>query len=307
MSGLIQEKILLKGLKKRILIIGLMALIAAATVLIFYIYNFQGDLSPDQSKWAEFGDYFGGVLNPIFSFFALIALLMTILVQSHELQLSRIEVTKSSEALSKQSEGQKVQIFENTFFHLVKLHNDIIENTQLSYVDLSEYQADVLNHFSSKEIEKPGRRAFKVIYDAYTFEYQDHLYLNTHTGIGNIISVSYETFYEVFQSYIGHYFRNLYVILRYIDESDITNKKLYVRVIRSQVSSYEFCLLFYNALSEKGRLKLKPLLEKYEFFDNMDLSLLVDPYSEIWLFDIKAFGENDIESYRPECKPSDQT
>lgn len=43
-----------------------------------YFYNFQGNLAPNHDAWGQFGDFIGGVLNPTFSFLALIVLLSTI-------------------------------------------------------------------------------------------------------------------------------------------------------------------------------------------------------------------------------------
>lgn len=62
-----------------------------AFVFYFINFGFQG-LSKDQEVWAQFGDYFGGVLNPVFAFLAFIALLITINLQNKALSQSKKEL-----------------------------------------------------------------------------------------------------------------------------------------------------------------------------------------------------------------------
>ncbi|KFF09133.1 hypothetical protein IX38_01040 [Chryseobacterium luteum] len=58
----------------RIILIGsIIALIAIILPVIFYVVNFyEYNRSTDPSDWGVFGDYIGGVLNPIISFLTLI-------------------------------------------------------------------------------------------------------------------------------------------------------------------------------------------------------------------------------------------
>ncbi|MDD5273291.1 MAG: hypothetical protein PHU14_11280 [Methylovulum sp.] len=80
--------------------------------------NAASDMPEEYAKWGTFGDYVGGILNPIFSFLALMALLWTINLQikqleiseqglndsREELELTRIELTKTAAAANKQAE-----------------------------------------------------------------------------------------------------------------------------------------------------------------------------------------------------------
>ena len=67
---------------------------------------------------------------------------------------------------------------------------------------------------------------------------------------GERIRDAYNEFHHTFQPHIGHYFRNLYQILRFINDSpsEVEDKKLYGRLVRAQLSSDELFLLFYNCL-----------------------------------------------------------
>lgn len=88
--------------------------ILLAVVVGLYFFQFFGPLSDDGSSWGEFGDYVGGVLNPVFGFLALIALLWTIALQSKELRHSTQELKHSADALHAQNETLKIQNFEAT-------------------------------------------------------------------------------------------------------------------------------------------------------------------------------------------------
>lgn len=74
--------------------IALIALFSAFVTIAFYRYNFQGAFSSLNEHWGTFGDYVGGVLNPILSFLALLALLYTINLQIADHRLLKKQATK---------------------------------------------------------------------------------------------------------------------------------------------------------------------------------------------------------------------
>ena len=60
---------------------GTTGLLLVLGVLAFYVVTFSTGVSGSQEVWGQFGDYFGGLLNPILSFFAFVGLLFTVNVQ----------------------------------------------------------------------------------------------------------------------------------------------------------------------------------------------------------------------------------
>lgn len=61
------------------ILIGLLALLVAALVVAPYVLYFNDrPVSLNPAEWGSFGDYIGGLLNPILSFFALVGLLLTL-------------------------------------------------------------------------------------------------------------------------------------------------------------------------------------------------------------------------------------
>ena len=77
---------------------------------------------------------------------------------------------------------------------------------------------------------------------------------------------------------LDHYFRHLYRVIKYIDESKVVaedkQKYEYTCIVRASLSQYELIMLFYNCLSSNGVEKFKPLIEKYAIFNNIREDLL---------------------------------
>jgi hypothetical protein len=100
----------------------------------------------------------------------------------------------------------------------------------------------------------------------------------------------YDALYRGLQGHLGHYFRNLYHIIKFVDEThDIKDdlKKTYTTLVRAQLSSYEQALLFYNCIHPNGE-EFYILIEKYSLFHNLDESLLLDVTHEDY-YDPKAW------------------
>jgi hypothetical protein len=77
--------------------------------LLFYGISFFGPLSANASTWGQFGDYFGGVLNPVVGLAALIALLWTLKLQRKELRTSIDELRKTAAAATQQAKTAEYQ------------------------------------------------------------------------------------------------------------------------------------------------------------------------------------------------------
>jgi uncharacterized membrane protein len=88
-----------------------LAILLALTLMFLVFYNytsvFGSYVMPDREAWGQFGDYFGGILNPIFSFLAFIALLITL----------RLQIAASKDAFRRDLE----QVREQRFFQLLAM------------------------------------------------------------------------------------------------------------------------------------------------------------------------------------------
>lgn len=266
---------ILRNLGAVLLSIGVIALVVGSITVFFYIHQFGGSLSGEHAQWAEFGDYVGGALGSIFAFFGLIALLLTLWIQSRELRVSSAELRRSAEALAEQNNSIKIQSFENRFFNMISLHHEIVNGMDLR---------------AKGEVTSSGRDCLRVFYERLKKEFEPALrgdYLDYKDGL---IS-GYAKFYEKHAHELGHYFRNIYRILKFIEESDAPGKTEYSGILRAQLSNPELALLFYNGITVRGD-KLKPLAEKYALFENLEPNQLARKDEDSKFYEPKAFGEH---------------
>lgn len=247
---------------KWLIVLVSIALICSVTLISLYAYKFFGPLSNDQGVWGQFGDYVGGILNPLFSVTALFALLYTIVLQTKELRESSRQLEKSADALSTQNSVLLKQSFETSFFNLVSQFNELVRDL-------------VAPNGSSK-----GKQCFAWLNDSLVTLYMDNVVRGDFTGpVHDAVNSQYVKFYQYNGHLIGHYFRTLYNILKFINSSQITatEKKFYTNIIRAQLSKYELSLILYNCASSYGSEKLLPLVVKYDILKHLEPESLAAP------------------------------
>lgn len=210
-----------------------------------------------------FGDFLGGVLNPILAFLTFIGLIFTIIIQRKELHLARIEYRKSAEALANQSDSAKEQNIDNTFFNLINLHNNITNELVVTVIEDSSGKL-YMKKPVGKLIEErafTGRETFTVI----------RKLISKDSISGKLLKRNYDKFQVQRNNVVSHYFRNLYQILNYISSSGLDEKqqRKYARIVRSQLSSDELIILYFNCLSphvDSG--KFLTLISKYSMLEH---------------------------------------
>ncbi len=112
---------------------------------------------------------------------------------------------------------QNRQGFENKFFQLLKLHHEIVGAIE-KYVGTLPIK---------------GRRNFSAFYDEFLSTYQNEYIKNPHDEPLKIIQRVYVAFFANRQADIGHYYRNLYHIIKFVDTSETDDKEFYTHLISS--------------------------------------------------------------------------
>lgn len=125
-----------------------LSLIAIAMIAIFGAYTWRFHNLPfgDPSMWGQFGDYVGGMLNPVLGSLSLLALAYTVFLQNktleatkEQLRISREESEKSTEAFKSQNEILRIQTFETTLFNMLSNNRAILD---IASTDLSRKPTD---------------------------------------------------------------------------------------------------------------------------------------------------------------------
>lgn len=238
-------------------------------------------LYPVESR-GTIGDMFGAV-NALFSGLAFATLIYTAWMQREELALQREELAATRLEL----EGQKLQLqeqtktfamqrFEDSFFALLRTHGEIVAAMDL--------MGPAGSTTKSRDCFKVWYRRLQKVH-AHTAVYPDGQALQTVQSV-------YRSFYEDHQAELGHYFRHLYHIIKFVKAAPIEDKRMYTALVRAQLSGYEHLMLFYNCLSEYGYQRFKPLIEEFALLENMPQSQLIAPELHIKLYQSAAYGED---------------
>ena len=239
-----------------------------------------------------FGDMFGG-LNALFSGLAFAGIILTIYMQRRELEfqreelrLTRITLNAQRKEMSAQNKTLKLQQFENTFFSMLRVLNDIVNSIDL------RAKGD-----AAGPVISTGRDSFQI--------FMKQLVKTLKSPCGIIIDEEPEDQVEAIKAYyqmwwrehrkdLGHYFRTLYNLIKFIDEFDMSfsNKKKYTRIVRAQLSDQEQVLLFYNCLSDIGEGFKKNVIQ-YALIKQVPSDLLVKPAHK-QLYPAKVFRDSKV-------------
>lgn len=206
-------------------------LIIVAFVFGFYFYNFHDAINIEQANWGEFGDYVGGVLNPIIAFSALLALLVSIGIQSKELAAANELLSQSNFVLKKQN-------FVAFFFPMLSMHLDFIR--QIDYFGLDDHGND---------IHRNGSEAFQKHWESLI----QHINLQAKKkiNVNNKDKLSIEDIQIALEEYscfevanIDPYLSNLTSILLIIEKSELSEIDDYYSLLTSNFSRPQWAFLF---------------------------------------------------------------
>jgi hypothetical protein len=234
-----------------------------------------------QEIFGQWGENIGGIVGSLWAlagvtlFYEALRFQRTeLIMQRHELELQRHEIIEQTEQQRVQNETLLVQTFENTFFQLMTLHNEIVE-----VISMEIKEADMETHGVTKR-RISGRECFVEYYKLYKrffhFSVEEIRTKDLDMNMaGELISSSYALFFEEAQANLGHYFRNLYSIIKFIDRNKLKEKKFHIELIRAQLSNYELLLLYFHCLSENGK-DMKSPIEKYSLLSNLPHDELIE-------------------------------
>lgn len=233
-------------INKILLGVAIIALVVVVVVFGFYFYKFPDALNNSKTDLGVFGDFVGGTLNPLLSFFGFIALLYTVVIQR--------------KVLESNDKTQAKQQFESTFFSLLNVHNQVLEN--LFQQEPSSLKMVLREIYPKKNLGLDHCNS--------ALKKQIHLCI--------------------------HYLKVLYELLRFIKTNSLgDDERNYSNIVRALLPFEIMTLLAIYCYDEKnGEFKL--LIERYAIFE--DAIFKLESYSDGSLdaseikkfYDDKAFG-----------------
>lgn len=217
----------------------------------------------------EIGDALAGFAGTL----ALVWIVVTVAIQSRELSEQRKQLRQQTEEFKATNAVLEAQRFDSFFFELVATHNAIVAAIDIRTIDQTKLIGqgrDCFRYFFRQISEKSAGEA---------------MYPNLTTD--NTLE-KYEALYKKHRSDLGHYFRFLFNSMRVIETSPSAQDK-HKKLFRSLFSDDELLVIFYNAVSPRGE-NLKPLIESFEFFNNLPQDRLIYRTHKS-LLSPKSFGE----------------
>lgn len=242
----------------------------AFAAVAIYMWNFrQGPIATDPASWGQLGDYLGGVINPAVGLATVFLIVISITIQRRELRSSLKEMKNANEAAARMSFEQslftwlenyhsQIRDIEQGIYKgrkvLLHLHEQSLSPRLTAYPGASNPPPDNaagnqvlirLNVPGAKGLEQLAERQFRA-------------------------TITYQMLYQKHKSDFDAPFRTLYRLIRWIDNSPLTDREKwhYCTLVRSQLSWPELVFLYYNGLITEGE-KLAVYANKYALFDNI--------------------------------------
>jgi Putative phage abortive infection protein len=245
----------------------------------------------------DYSEFVGGLIGSFWSLAGVLLFYASLTSQKADLEAQKDllvkqidEIVAQTKESRIQNELNKKQKNEDTFFQLLRFHNEIISAITL---DVNE-----MDFSSGQNIAKTisGRKTFVEYYDTYKRFFQEASEMmpaNSPEGLAKLFDKSYSTFYLEYQSELGHYFRNLFNIIKYVTNLEAEDQPFFFRLLYAQLSNFELIMLFFHCL-KSSETEYKELVEKNALLDAV-------PKDEVTsmafvLYDKMAFGESGFGS-----------
>lgn len=250
----------------------------------FGVINKQS-LSLDSSFWGTFGDFVGGILNPVIALLAFYWLTMSVLIQKTELSATQNILAETESVQREQALTQEMKRFEDSFYSLLEQMNnvysalnarppvfrDAIQKSKIEALHLrtiSRSRGDIIERAKiMRESDIDCNYLFRIIYQLLKF------ILVNHSNANRRMDVEFSS------------------LLR----SPVTaSEKFYSNIVRSFLNKQMLHLLAMNCIElNDGNdfSKFKALVERYELLEHFNFEY---PWmhSIIEQYNIKAFGDH---------------
>ncbi|MDF5774058.1 hypothetical protein [Pseudomonas syringae] len=242
-----KKKINRSGQRYWIVAFFLVLLLLLAGIFVFaYVQRFGSFYGGEQDVWGQFGDYVGGILNPVLSFCAFVGLQLTLRFQAGE--SVKVELRQAD------------QQFDARLFQLLSLLNTSLSSVQLDKFDARGRQA-IVGHGAIKLGWKKLESGLEAIEDELL---DDALYSK--------FLVAFRGWSDTFGDRMISYYDTLLFMLLYVrKESEGENQGFALRAISSQLGQEARILLLYMIIFS-GNKSLYNFLEAYNYWPGEETS-----------------------------------
>ncbi|UVL59863.1 hypothetical protein LOY54_17645 [Pseudomonas sp. B21-032] len=223
---------------------GGVALSLIVLVASMYVNYFSAHIVVDQEKWGQFGDYFGGVLNPVLSFMAFVAVLYNVKFGVGAEERSEIR--------------HREQLAEQRLFQLLSLMGNAVERSAIvvSGATVSEFETHVglqAQHSAASDLRMILSTAARKAQDLQCVEVYGEL------------RMEFRSWRRRCWGGVGQYLDSAFLVLDYIMRGSTLPpdfKRFALNALRVQMTESERLSLWYSALfSAEYSHFLEPMLD----------------------------------------------
>lgn len=235
-----------------------------------------------------YGDFIGGVLGTIIALFSTYLLVKTLgnqLSVNGDVMDTNKNVVKTNNKTIYQS---FLQIFDNKFSTLL----DIYQQAKFNYkCEIPQVQKKVIEKGGTREeiishetIVIHGAEALEYLAD----QFSNTKYTDKRTYLNRVKSATnaFDEFYSEHRREMSVHFRNLYLLAKYIGETDNVDEEgdikitehdrvEYAKSIRGQLSEGEMLLLRYNCLTSRGE-KMRTFVNQFNLIKHLPIMSLLE-------------------------------
>lgn len=245
--------------------LGVILIAAAPPVAIgyfgitFYQETFdESDISLEHDRWGTFGDFLGGIINPVVGIITIILLVLTLMSQRRELKEQRNQMALAA--------------FEQTFFTWLNTYRDLVNRFRYLYSRMPEevrYGIDGLEQATKDTNYRSNAEAI-----------ERSAFVSRAGGLGpttsrgtyfSTVAATWRRVYSKSEPQLGAMLRTLFTLIRWVDKNPALTAQQkwdYVAIVRAQLSSPELRILFFNGFMPPGQA-FTQYVDKYALLDNL--------------------------------------
>lgn len=251
-------------------------LLISAVVLGAYVWNFvQQPLSDNAGTWGTFGDYFGGLLNPVIA-------ACTLFVAMRVWELQKTELKATQKTLEQQRGEQR-------FFDLLNLYLSSVNSLRYSITQFDDPRT------STSVVQ--GKHAIQS-WLIYAIEYEGRL-----DSTWNSVGVEFKERTAEFDMLFSAYFRTVTLIFENLEELTGEQHPTFARMHRAQLSHAELTLIGLCLLFHEDAKRSIPAFEKYGILKHLPDSRLRDEIAAKYprTIDGRISMNQDVPEQEPTC------
>lgn len=277
--------------------------------IIFYMILINFNAETSAASWGPVGDFFGGILNPIFALFAFYWLTYSVRLQIKELKETREELGRATKAQEESAKHQE---------KIAKLEKENIK-TQVEILNLNKATLKSQQDAAISQQKQISKQNFEnLFFELIKTKNEALKEINTSVGIPgskttiygtqalkNILSIftqsrkNLTTYYpENISHKLSSYRRICENILELIlsSKKEISSGLMYENIFTSTLTQLELSFLFYCGIFNK---RLKYLLEEFSalvaldyYDDDCGINTVSNIKKYAFLYRSEVFGDN---------------